>query len=299
MKRMIFCAALLAAGQAQAFCDEGVLQTDVLCLTEEVEEIKVCRTVHPETGAEMLALHVDPAISDGPIFEVARDIPFFMQPGTGGYPWDTYGMSFLHEGGRAMLTMRRAIDATNNDDVEFALSLFDRGAEPYRTMTCLVPALRAELEGLFAARGVELNTFRTGPSAESLPFYAPRKPLPGDAPYGGYSCREVGIVISNEGTDGEQVALYTAPNDEAAIMGYAYPYEVSGAFECWAENGYSAIVWPDAEKRGDGDPWSMLDFDARMATCGLDEANWPPNTPYFGKCSTAWIKAGNVAGMGG
>lgn len=297
MKRLIFGAALLAAGQAQAFCDEGVLETDVLCLTEEAEEIKVCRTVHPETETEMLALHVDPAISDGPIVEVARDIPFFMQPGAGGYPWDTYGLTFLHEGGRAMLTMRRAIDAANNDDVEFALSLFDRGAEPLRTMTCMVPALRAELEGLFASRGVEMNAFRTGPSAESRPFYVPRQAVPGDSPHGGYSCREVGLTLSNEGTDDGQIALYTVPNDEAAVMGYAAPYEVSGAFECWAENGFSAIVWPDAEKRGDGDPWSMLDFDARMAACGLNEASWPPNSPYFGKCSSAWIKAGNVVGM--
>lgn len=191
MKRIIFGAAMLAAGQAQAFCEEGFFQTDVLCLTEEVEEIKVCRSVHPETETEMLALHVDPAISDGPIVEVAREIPFFMRPGTGGYPWDTYEMAFLHEGGRAMLSLRRAIGAPNNDEVEISLSLFGRGAEPYRTLTCILPPLRAEVETLLASRAVEMNAFRTGPSAQSLPFYTPLQKLPGDAPYGGYTCREV------------------------------------------------------------------------------------------------------------
>lgn len=297
MKKIVFGAVMLAAGQAQAFCDEGILQTDVLCLTEEAEEIKVCRTLHPETGGDVLTLHLDPAVSEGPMVSVVEEIPFSMMLGTGGYPWDTYGLTFLHEGGRAVLSLRRGIDATDNNGVEIELALFGRGAEPQRTLTCMVPALSAEIETLLASRGIEPNTYRTGPSAESRPFYAPRQPLVGDTPYGGYSCREVGLVISNEGTDSEQVALYTAPNDEAAVMGYASPYEVSGAFECWAENGFSAIVWPDVEKRGDGDPWSMLDFDARMASCGLNEASWPPNTPYFGKCSSAWIKSGNVAGM--
>lgn len=298
MKRMVFGAALLAAGQAQAFCDEGILQTDVLCLTAEAEEIKVCRTAHPETGGGVLTLYLDPALSEGPMVSVVEEIPFSMMLGTGGYPWDTYGLTFFHEAGRAVLSLRRGIDATDNDEVEITLSLFERGAKPQRMLTCMVPALSAEIERLLASRGIEPNTYHTGPSANSLPFYAPRKPLAGDTPYGGYSCREVGLALSNEGTDGEQVALYTAPDDDAAVMGYVYPYEVTGAFECGAENGYSAIVWPDAEKRGDGDPWAMLDFDARMAACSLDKANWPPNTPYFGKCSTAWVKAGNVAGLG-
>lgn len=182
MKRMIFGAALLAAGQAQAFCDEGILQTDVLCLTEEAEEIKACRTEHPETGGGVLALHVDPAISDGPMVAVVEVIPFSMTLGTGGFPWDTYGLTFFHEGGRATLGLRRAIDATDNDGVEISLTLFDRGAAPQRTMTCMVPALRAEIETLLASRRIEPNTERTGPSAESLPFYAPRKPLPAIRP---------------------------------------------------------------------------------------------------------------------
>lgn len=299
MKRVIFSAALLAAGQAQAFCDEGILQTDILCLTEEAEEIKVCRTIDPATEGDVLALHLNPAVSEGPMASPVEEIPFSMMLGTGGYPWDSYGLTFFHEGGRATLSLRRAMDAADNEGVEISLALFGRGAEPERVLTCMVPALMADVETVLESRGIAPNIYRTGPSANSLPFYTPRQPLPGDTPYGGYSCREVELAISGEGTDGDQVAFYTAPNDAAAIMGYAAPYEVSGAFECWAENGFSAIVWPDADKRGDGDPWSMLDFDARLAACGLDEANWPANTPYFGKCSSAWVKAGNVAGMGG
>lgn len=300
MKRVILGAVFLAAaGQAQAFCDEGVLQTDVLCVTEEIEEIKLCRSVDPATEGDVLTLHVDPAISEGPMASAVEEIPFYMRPGAGGYPWDTFGMTFFHEGGRATLNIRRAMDAVDNDNVEFSLTLFDRGAEPSRTLTCVVPALRAELETLFATRGVEMNPYRTGPSAASLPFYTPRQPVPGDTPYGGYSCREVGLTLSNEGTDEGQVALYTAPVEGAAIMGYTYPGDVRGAFECWNESGFSAIVWPDADKRDDDMPWPMLDFDARMAACGLDEANWPPNMDYFGKCSSAWVKSGNVAGLGG
>ncbi|MCC1481154.1 HGGxSTG domain-containing protein [Roseibaca sp. Y0-43] len=118
------------AAQAQAFCDEGILQTDVLCLTAEAEEIKVCRTAHPETGGGVLTLYLDPALSEGPMVSVVEEIPFSMTLGTGGYPWDTYGLTFFHEGGRAVLSLRRGIDATDNDDVEITLSLFERGVKP-------------------------------------------------------------------------------------------------------------------------------------------------------------------------
>ncbi|WP_417271708.1 hypothetical protein [Celeribacter sp.] len=296
---MITIAALLVANQAHAFCDEGILETDVLCVTEEAEEIKLCRTVHPMTEMEMLTLHVAPAISEGPLSEVARDIPFAMTLGTGGYPWDIYGLTFLHEGGRAVLNLRRAIDAVDNSQVEISLDLFGRGSPPQRTLTCMVPALRAEIEALLTARGIAPNDERTGPSADSRPFYIPRQPLPGDTPYGGYACREVGLIESNEGSDAGQIALYTAPFEDAAIMGYVSPYDASGAFECWNENGFSGIVWPDGDKRGDDLPWSTLDFDARLAACGLNEANWPPNVAYDGKCSSAWVTSGSVAGFGG
>lgn len=299
MKRIFLGAALLAAGQAQAFCEAGILQTDVLCLTAEVEEIKLCRTTHPETGGDVLALHVDPAVSDGPMISVVEEIPVSMRLGTGGFPWDSYGLSFLHEGGRATLHLKRGIDAADNEGVEIALSLYGRGAEPQRTLSCLVPPLRAEVDMLLAVRGVAPNAHRTGPSAESLPFYTPRQPIMGDTPHGGYSCREMALTPGNAGSDAGQVALYTAPFDAAAVMGYAAAFEVGGAFECWKENGFSAIVWPDADKRGDGDPWSMLEFEARMAACGLDAAHWPPNMPYFGNCSSAWDKSVNVSGFGG
>lgn len=297
MKRLFLSAALLTAGQAHAFCDEGILQTDVLCLTEEADEIKVCRTVDPATEGDVLTLHLNPAVSEGPMTSNVEEIPFSMMLGTGGFPWDTYGMTFFHEGGRATLTLRRAIDASDNSGVEISLDLYSRGASPDRTLTCMVPALSAEIETLLEARGIEPNSYRTGPSASSLPFYTPRQPLMGDTPFGGYSCREIELTISNEGTADGQIALHTAPFEDAAIMGFISPNEVSGAFECWVENGYSAIVWPDADKRDDGNPWSMLDFDARMEACGLDEAHWPPNMPYFGRCSTAWVSAGNVVGM--
>lgn len=300
MKRLILGATLplFAAGQAQAFCDEGILETDVLCLTEEVQEIKVCRTTHPETQGDVLTLYVDPAVSEGPMVSVVEEIPFAMFPGTGGYPWDNYSFTFFHEGGRATLNLRRSIDAVDNDDVEISLELFGRGARPQRTLSCMVPALRAEVDTLLASRGIEMNNARTGPSADSKPYYTPLQPLPGDTPYGGYTCRSVELAISDEGTDGKQVALYAAPIEGAAIMDYAYPSDVSEVFECWAEGGFSGIVWPDMEKRGEGDPWSMFDFDTRMAACGLDEANWPPNMPYFGKCSSAWVKSSNVVGLG-
>jgi hypothetical protein len=43
----------------------------------------------------------------------------------------------------------------------------------------------------------------------------------------------------------------------------------------------------------------MLDFDARLVACGLNEASWPPNVAYDGKCSSAWVTSGSVAGFGG
>jgi hypothetical protein len=189
-------AAVLAASQAAAFCDEGILETDVLCVTEDAEEIKLCRTVHPMTEMEILTLNVDPAISKGPHSEVARDIPFAMTLGTGGYPWDSYGLTFFDESGHAVLNLRRAIDAVDNSHVEISLDLFGRGSEPQRTLTCMVPALRAEIDALLTTRGVAPNGARTGPSADSRPFYIPRQRLPGDTPYGGYACREVGLVES-------------------------------------------------------------------------------------------------------
>ena len=143
MRKTMTIAAVLAASQAAAFCDEGILETDVLCVTEEAEEIKLCRTVHPMTEMEILTLNVDPAISKGPHSEVARDIPFAMTLGTGGYPWDSYGLTFFDEGGHAVLNLRRAIDAVDNSHVGISLDLFGRGAEPQRTLTCMVPALRA------------------------------------------------------------------------------------------------------------------------------------------------------------
>ena len=292
-------AAVLAASQAAAFCDEGILETDVLCVTEEAEEIKLCRTVHPMTEMEILTLNVDPAISKGPHSEVARDIPFAMTLGTGGYPWDSYGLTFFDEGGHAVLNLRRAIDAVDNSHVEISLDLFGRGSEPQRTLTCMVPALRAEIDALLTTRGIAPNGARTGPSADSRPFYIPRQRLPGDTPYGGYACREVGLVESKEGSDAGQIALYTAAFEDAAIMGYLSPYDATGAFECWNENGFSGIVWPDRDKRGDDLPWSMLDFDARLVACGLNEASWPPNVAYDGKCSSAWVTSGSVAGFGG
>jgi hypothetical protein len=82
-------------------------------------------------------------------------------------------------------------------------------------------------------------------------------------------------------------------------MGYVSPYDATGAFECWNENGFSGIVWPDRDKRSDGLSCSMLDFDARLVACGLNEANWPPNVAYNGKCSSAWMISGSVAGFGG
>lgn len=299
MRKIMTIAAVLAAGQAHAFCDDGVLETDVLCVTEDVEEIKLCRAVHPMTEMAMWTLQVDPAFSEGPLSEVARDIPFAMMLGTGGYPWDSFGLTFLHEGGRAVLNLRRAVDAVDNNQVEISLDLFGRGAEPQRTLTCMVPPLRAEIEALLTARGIEQNDERTGPSADSRPFYIPRQLLPGDTPFGGYACREVGLAESIEGSDGGQVALYTAPFEDAPIMGYVSPRDASGTFECWNENGFSGIVWPDGDKRGDDLPWSMLDFDARLAACGLNEANWPPNVAYDGKCSSAWVRSWSVAGFGG
>ena len=297
MRKFLTAISLLAAGQAQAFCDEGILQTQVLCLTSEAEEIKLCHSVDPATEGDMLTLHLDPAVSEGPMSSFVHEIPFSMRPGTGGYPWDTYGLTFFHEGGRATLNLRKAIDAPDNTDVEISLSLFDRASEPYRTLTCMQPVLMAEVETLLSTRGIEMNSFRTGPSASSLAYFAPRQPLPGGTPYGGYSCREASLVTGNEGTDGGQVALYTAPFEGAAIMGYVYPSDLSGAFECSYENGFSAIVWPDADKRGDSDPWSMLDFEERLAACRLDAEGWPPNYPYLGDCSRAWVKEVNVAGF--
>lgn len=44
---------LCSAGMSQAFCDD-ILATQVLCLTEEAEEIKICASQHPETGDPVL-----------------------------------------------------------------------------------------------------------------------------------------------------------------------------------------------------------------------------------------------------
>jgi hypothetical protein len=290
---------LCSAGMAQAFCDD-ILATQVLCLTEDADEIKVCSSQHPEIGDPVLELHVTPQISDGPIYRLAADVPFGMAPGTGGFPWDVHEFSFLHEGGRAVLSMKTPMDTDDTSDAEIWLDLFGRGTAPDRSLSCMQPALSAEIENLLALRRVSMNTMRTGPSADSAPFYQPSKPISGATPHGSYNCREVAGVLSNEGTENGQIALFAAPSDEAAILGYAFPSDLGSAFECVSEDGFSGIIWVDPDKGdGAGGYMTQLDYEARLAACSMTADDWPQDRAYWGNCSSAWVKQGNIAGFGG
>ena len=290
---------LCSAGMSQAFCDD-ILATQVLCLTEEAEEIKLCASQHPETGDPVLELHVAPQISDGPIYQLAADVPFGISPGTGGFPRNLHEFTFVHEGGRAVLSVKTPIDNAHTSDAEIWLDLFGRGTAPDRSLQCMQPALRAEIANLLSLRGVSLNAMRTGPSADSAAFYQPSRPITGATPYGSYDCREVAGVLSNEGTENGQIALYAAPLDDAAILGYAFPSDLGSAFECAYEEGYSGIIWIDPEKGdGAGGYMAQLDYEARLAACAMTPDEWPPNLAYWGKCSSAWVKEGNVASFGG
>ena len=294
------CAGLIgSASMASAFCDD-ILATQVLCLTEEAEEIKLCASSHPETGAPALELYVTPSISDGPVVQLAAETPFGMTPGTGGYPWDTFEYAFLHEGGRAVLALKMPIGSTDTAEASVWLDLFGRGTAPERTLSCMTPALSAEVQNLMDLRGVSMNTFRTGPSGDSAPYYQPRVPIAGASPYGSYDCREVGAVPANEGTENGQIALYAAPYDDAAILGYAFPEDLGHAFECAYRDGFSGVIWGDPDKGdGAGGYLAELDHDARLAACALTPEDWPADMAYFGKCSSAWIKEANIAGFGG
>lgn len=290
---------LCSAGMAQAFCDD-VLATQVLCLTEDADEIKVCSSQHPEIGDPVLELHVTPQISDGPIYQLAADVPFGMTPGTGGFPWDVHEFSFLHEGGRAVLSVKTPMDTEDTSDAEIWLDLFGRGTAPDRSLSCMQPALSAEIENLLALRRVSMNTMRTGPSADSAPFYQPSKPISGATPHGSYNCREVSGVLSNEGTENGQIALFAAPSDEAAILGYAFPSDLGSAFECVSEDGFSGLIWVDPDKGdGAGGYMTQLDYEARLAACSMTADDWPQDRAYWGNCSSAWVKQGNIAGFGG
>ncbi len=290
---------LCSAGMAQAFCDD-ILATQVLCLTEDADEIKVCSSQHPETGDPVLELHVTPQISDGPIYQLAADVPFGMTPGTGGFPWDVHEFSFLHEGGRAVLSVKAPMDTEDTSDAEIWLDLFGRGTAPDRSLSCMQPALSAEIENLLALRRVSMNTMRTGPSADSAPFYQPSKPISGATPNGSYNCREVAGVLSNEGTENGQIALFAAPSEEAAILGYAFPSDLGSAFECVSEDGFSGIIWIDPNKGdGAGGYMTQLDYEARLAACSMTADDWPQDRAYWGNCSSAWVKQGNIAGFGG
>ncbi|MCZ4270581.1 hypothetical protein HGE68_08050 [Rhodobacteraceae bacterium R_SAG6] len=290
---------LCSAGMAQAFCDD-ILATQVLCLTEDADEIKVCSSQHPETGDPVLELHVTPQISDGPIYQLAADVPFGMTPGTGGFPWDVHEFSFLHEGGRAVLSVKTPMDTEDTSDAEIWLDLFGRGTAPDRSLSCMQPALSAEIENLLALRRVSMNTMRTGPSADSAPFYQPSKPISGATPHGSYNCREVAGVLSNEGTENGQIALFAAPSEEAAILGYAFPSDLGSAFECVSEDGFSGIIWIDPNKGdGAGGYMTQLDYEARLAACSMTADDWPQDRAYWGNCSSAWVKQGNIAGFGG
>ncbi|VCU59175.1 hypothetical protein EPIB1_2073 [Tritonibacter mobilis] len=290
---------LCSAGMAQAFCDD-ILATQVLCLTEDADEIKVCSSQHPETGDPVLELHVTPQISDGPIYQLAADVPFGMTPGTGGFPWDVHEFSFLHEGGRAVLSVKTPMDTEDTSDAEIWLDLFGRGTAPDRSLSCMQPALSAEIDNLLALRRVSMNTMRTGPSADSAPFYQPSKPISGATPHGSYNCREVAGVLSNEGTENGQIALFAAPSDEAAILGYAFPSDLGSAFECVSEDGFSGIIWIDPNKGdGAGGYMTQLDYEARLAACSMTADDWPQDRAYWGNCSSAWVKQGNIAGFGG
>lgn len=296
----VFGASLLcSAGMAQAFCDD-ILATQVLCLTEDADEIKVCASAHPETASPVLELHVTPQISDGPIYQLAADVPFGMVPGTGDFPWDIHEFSFLHEGGRAVLSVKTPMGSTDTADAEIWLDLFGRGTAPNHTLTCLQPALSAELENLLALRRVSMNAMRTGPSVESAAFYQPIQPIAGATPYGSYDCREAAGVLSNEGTENGQIALYAAPTDGAALLGYAFPSDLGSAFECVNEGGFSGIIWIDPDKSdGKGGYLSQQDYEARLAACAMVPDDWPPNMAYWGNCSSAWVKQSNIAGFGG
>ncbi|WP_417250624.1 hypothetical protein [Celeribacter sp.] len=300
MRSFLLTAALIStANAAHAFC-EDILATQVLCVTEEADEIKVCASEHPETGAPALTLHVTPQISDGPITRLAEDVPFAMTLGTGGFPWDIYEFTFIHEGGRAVLALKTPIDSDDPSETEVWLDLFGRGTAPVRSLQCMQPALSAEIANLLEMRGQSPNAMRTGPSGDSAPFYQPSQPITGATPYGSYECREVAGVLSNEGTDNGQIALYAAPNEDAAILGYAAPDILGSAFECANEGGYSGIIWIDPDKGdGAGGYMSELDYEARMAACSLSPDDWPANLAYWGKCSSAWVKQGNVASFGG
>lgn len=290
---------LCSAGMAQAFCDD-ILATQVLCLTEDADEIKVCSSQHPEIGDPVLELHVTPQISDGPIYRLAADVPFGMAPGTGGFPWDVHEFSFLHEGGRAVLSVKTPMDTDDTSDAEIWLDLFGRGTAPDRSLSCMQPALSAEIENLLALRRVSMNTMRTGPSADSAPFYQPSKPISGATPHGSYNCREVAGVLSNEGTENGQIALFAAPSDEAAILGYVFPSDLGSAFECVSEDGFSGIIWVDPDKGdGAGGYMTQLDYEARLAACSMTADDWPQDRAYWGNCSSAWVKQGNIAGFGG
>lgn len=290
---------LAETGGAHAFCGD-ILATEVLCVTEDAEEIKLCAATHPETGAAAFELHVTPAISDGPIVQLATETPFGMTPGTGGFPWDSYRLTFLHEGGRAVLEVKTPIDGGGAAEAEIGLDLYGRGATPMRSLSCLTPALRAEMDSILDARGIAFNSYRTGPSGRSAPFYQPLKPLTGAAPYGSSACREVGGVLSNEGTDAGQIALYAAPFDAAAILGYIAPAALDHAFECNFENGFSGILWVDPDKGdGTGGYINGLAFEEKLAACAMTPEAWPADMAYLGPCSSAWVKAGNVAGFGG
>lgn len=290
---------LCSAGMAEAFCDD-ILATQVLCLTEDADEIKVCSSQHPEIGDPVLELHVTPQISDGPIYRLAADVPFGMAPGTGGFPWDVHEFSFLHEGGRAVLSVKTPMDTDDTSDAEIWLDLFGRGTAPDRSLSCMQPALSAEIENLLALRRVSMNTMRTGPSADSAPFYQPSKPISGATPHGSYNCREVAGVLSNEGTENGQIALFAAPSDEAAILGYVFPSDLGSAFECVSEDGFSGIIWVDPDKGdGAGGYMTQLDYEARLAACSMTADDWPQDRAYWGNCSSAWVKQGNIAGFGG
>lgn len=290
---------LCSAGMAQAFCDD-ILATQVLCLTEDADGIKVCSSQHPETGDPVLELHVTPQISDGPIYQLAADVPFGMTPGTGGFPWDVHEFSFLHEGGRAVLSVKTPMDTEDTSDAEIWLDLFGRGTAPDRSLSCMQPALSAEIENLLALRRVSMNTMRTGPSADSAPFYQPSQPISGATPHGSYNCREVAGVLSSEGTENGQIALFAAPSEEAAILGYAFPSDLGSAFECVSEDGFSGIIWVDPDKGdGAGGYMTQLDYEARLAACSMTADDWPQDRAYWGNCSSAWVKQGNIAGFGG
>lgn len=199
MRTSILTSALICAGgAAHAFCDD-ILATQVLCLTEEAEEIKICASKHPVTEAAALTLHAEPGILAGPITRLASEIPLAMTPGTGGFPWDMYDFSFVHGDGRAVVSIKTPMDTDDTSAAEIWLDLFGRGTAPDRSLTCMVPALRAEVDTLLQSRGVAWNRLHTGPSAASAPLFQPEKPITGGDQPGAGHCRPVAAVLSNEG----------------------------------------------------------------------------------------------------